>query len=45
MKHGGKAVYSETEQRVEVMQRQREDERKQFTAEMLRIRGGSMCYT
>lgn len=33
-----KAVYSETEQRVEVMQRQRDDERRQFTEEVLRIR-------
>lgn len=33
-----KAVYSETEQRVEVMQRQRDDERRQFSEEVLRIR-------
>lgn len=29
---------SETEHRVEVMQRQRDDERRQFTEEVLRIR-------
>ncbi|CAK9102331.1 unnamed protein product [Durusdinium trenchii] len=33
-----KAVCSETEHRVEVMQRQRDDERRQFTEEVLRIR-------